>query len=73
MLMQKRRNVGKALDLLRRLLIDQRVSPVVILTRGLRSNIAALRELGLRDRRKPWRLQGINQAETSHRPIQHRP
>jgi putative transposase len=72
MLMQRRRNTAAALDLLRRLLKNQRVSPTAIVTDGLRSYGAALRELGLQHRHRPGRLQENNRAENSHLPIRRR-
>lgn len=68
MLIQRRRNTAAALDLLKRLLKNQRVSPTAIVTDGLRSYGAALRELGLQHRHRPGRLQENNRAENSHLP-----
>lgn len=72
MLIQKRRNASAALDLLKRLLKNQGVSPTAIVTDGLRSYGAALRELGLQQKHRPGRLQENNRAENSHLPIRRR-
>jgi len=72
MIVQKRRDTGAALRLLRRLLKNQNVEPEVIVTDGLRSYRAALERLGLADRHRPGRLRENNRAENSHLSIRRR-
>ena len=72
MLVQKRRNKGAALKLLRKLLKNQRVHPEKIVTDCLASYGAATRELGCEDRHRPSRLRDNNRAENSHLPIRRR-
>lgn len=72
MVVQKRRDVGAALRLMRRLLKNQHVVPEVIVTDGLRSYGAALARLGLSDRHRPGRLRENNRAENSHLSIRRR-
>ena len=72
MIVQKRRDVGAALRLMRRLLNNQHVEPEVIVTDGLRSYGAALARLGLSDRHRPGRLRENNRAENSHFSIRRR-
>ena len=72
MIVQKRRDVGAALRLMRRLLRNQQVEPEIIVTDGLRSYGAALQRLGLGDRHRPGRLRDNNRAENSHLSIRRR-
>ena len=72
MIVQKRRDTGAALRLLRRLLKNQNVEPEVIVTDGLRSYRAALERLGLADRHRPGRLRENSRAENSHLSIRRR-
>jgi len=72
MIVQKRRDTGAAVRLLRRLLKNQHVEPEVIVTDGLRSYGAALSQLGLLDRHRPGRLRDNNRAENSHLSIRRR-
>ena len=69
MIVQKRRDTGAALRLLRRLLRNQHVEPESIVTDGLKSHASALREIGLDDRHRPGRLRENNRIENSHLPI----
>ena len=52
MLVQKRRNMAVAFKLLRQLLKNQGIHPKTIVTDGLASNPAAVRELGCKDRHR---------------------
>jgi len=61
-LVQKRRNKHAALKLLRKLLKNQGVHPEAIVTDGLASYRAALRELGCGDRHRPGRLRDNNRV-----------
>jgi len=72
MLVQKRRNKTTVLRLLRELLKNQGVYPETIITDGLASYGAAIRELGCEDRHRPGRLRESNRAENSHLPIRRR-
>ncbi len=72
MLVQKRRNKAAALKLLRKLLKKQSFKPGKIVTDGLRSYKAALREIGCLERHHPERLQENNRAENSHLPVRRR-
>jgi putative transposase len=72
LVVQKRRNTGAALKLLKRLLRNQGVTPETIVTDGLASYGSALRALGLKDRHRPGRLRENNRAENSHLPIRRR-
>jgi transposase-like protein len=54
---------------LRRLLRNQPVEPIAIVTDGLTSYGSALRELGLQHLHRPGRLRENNRAENSHLPI----
>ncbi len=72
MLVQKRRDAGAALRLLRRLLKNQNVEPEAIVTDGLRPYRAAFDCLGLADRHRPGRLRESNHAENSHLSIRRR-
>ena len=71
MIMQKRRDTGAALRLLRGLL-NENVEPEVIVTVGLRSYGAALERLGMIDRHQSRRLRENNRAENSHISIRRR-
>ena len=72
MVVQKQRDTGAALRLMRRLLRNQHVEPETITTDGLRSYLAALWLLSLRDRHRPGRLRDNNRAENSHLSIRRR-
>jgi len=72
MVVQKRRDTGAALRLLRRLLKNQNIEPQRIVTDGLRSYGPALEQLGLGDRHHRGRLRDNNRAENSHLPIRRR-
>ena len=69
LVMQRERDAAAALKLLRRLLRNQLVEPTAIVTDGLASYGAALRELGLQHLHRPGRLRENNRAENSHLPI----
>lgn len=69
-LVQKRRNKGTTLKLLRKLLKSQGVSPKEIVTDGPASYKAATKILGCRDRHR--RLRDNNRAENSHLPVRRR-
>lgn len=71
-LVQKRRNKAAALKLLRKLLRNQGFVPDTIVTDGLASYKAAMRQLGCRDRHTPGRLRDNNRAENSHLPVRRR-
>jgi len=71
-LVQKRRNKEAALKLLRKLLKRQGRVPDAIVTDGLASYKAALRDLGALKRHQPGRLQENNRAENSHLPVRRR-
>jgi putative transposase len=72
LVMQRNRDTGAALKLLKRLLRNQPVEPETITTDGLGSYGAALKSLGLQDRHRPGRLRENNRAENSHLPIRRR-
>ena len=72
LVMQRRRDNGAALKLLKRLLRNQPVEPEAIITDGLRSYSLALRELQLQHLHHPGRLRENNRAENSHLPIRRR-
>ena len=72
LVVQKRRDTGAALKLLKMLLRNQGVEPETMTTDGLSSYGAALRHLGLGDRHRPGRLRENNRAENSHLPIRRR-
>ena len=72
MIVQKRRDTGAALRLLRRLVRDQHVEPESIATDGLKSYASALREVGLDHRHRQGHLRENNRAENSHLPIRRR-
>jgi len=71
-LVQKRRNKAAALKLLRKLLKRQGFVPQAIVTDGLASYKAALRDLGALKRHLPGRLRENNRAENSHLPVRRR-
>ncbi|MBL0116815.1 MAG: IS6 family transposase [Sphingomonadales bacterium] len=71
-LVQKRRNKAAALKLLSKLLKNQGHPPDAIVTDGLASYQAALRELGCLKRHKPGRLRDNNRVENSHLPVRRR-
>ena len=71
-LVQKRRNKEAALKLLRKLLKNQGFMPEKIVTDGLASYKAALRELGCLNRHHPGRLRDNNRVENSHLPVRRR-
>lgn len=71
-LVQKRRNKAAALKLLRKLLKKQGFVPDEIVTDGLASYRAALRDLGCDDRHKPGRLRDNNRVENSHLSVRRR-
>ncbi len=71
-LVQKRRNKAAAMKLLRKLLKNQGHVPDEIVTDGLASYRAALRELGCLKRHKPGRLRDNNRVENSHLPVRRR-
>ena len=70
-LLQKRRNKDAALKLLRRLLRNQG-RPESIVTDGLASYRAAMRDLGLTAKPRPGGMRANNRAENSHLPIRRR-
>ena len=72
MIVQKRRDAGAAVRLLRRLLKNQNVEPQLIVTDGLRSYGSAMALLGLCDRHHRGRLRDNNRAENSDLPIRRR-
>jgi transposase-like protein len=71
-LVQKRRNKAAALKLLRKLLKNQGYLPDEIVTDGLASYKAALRDLGGLKRHKRGRLRDNNRVENSHLPVRRR-
>jgi len=72
LVVQQSRDAEAALKLLKRLLRNQRVAPEAIVTDGLASYPAALRELDLLHLHRPGRLRENNRAENSHLPIRRR-
>ena len=62
MLVRKRRDMAAALKLLK----NQGIHPQAIVTGGLTSYPAAVRELGCKDRLRAGRLRDNNRAENSH-------
>ena len=72
LLVQKRRNKATALKLLRKLLKNQGFMPNQIVTDGLLSDPAALRDLGCLSRQRPGGLDENNRVENSHIPIRRR-
>ncbi len=71
-LVQKRRNKAAALKLLRKLLKNQGFVPERIVTDGLASYGAALRDLGHSRRHQPGQLKHNNRAENSHLSVRRR-
>ena len=71
-LVQKKRNKAAALKLLKKLLKNQGFVPDAIVTDGLASYGAALRELGCSKGHQPGRLKHNNRAENSHLPVRRR-
>jgi putative transposase len=71
-LLQKRRNKGAAMKLLRKLLKSTGLHPETITTDGLASYRAAMRELALTKRHRPGGMRANNRAENSHLPIRRR-
>ena len=71
-LRQKRRNKGAAIKLLRKLLKNTGLYPETIVTDGLASYRAALRDLGLANHHRPGGMRANNRAENSHLPIRRR-
>ena len=71
-LVQKRRNKAAALKLLRKLLKNQGHVPEKIVTDGLASYRAAMRDVGCLDRHHPGRLRDNNRVENSHLPVRRR-
>ena len=69
MLVQKRRTMAAAFKLLRKLLKNQGVHPEAIVTDGLAAYLAAVRELGCKDRHRAGRLRDNNRAENAHLSI----
>jgi putative transposase len=72
LVVQKRRNTGAALKLLKRLLRNQAIEPETIVTDGLALRGSAVRVLGLKDRHRPGRIRENNRAENSRLPIRRR-
>ena len=72
LVVQRRRDTGAALKLLKRLLHNQTVEPETITTDGLASYGAALAKLNLRHLHRPGRLRENNRAENSHLSIRRR-
>lgn len=71
-LVQKRRNKAAALKFLRKLLKNQGYVPDQIVTDGLLSYPAALRDLGCLSRHGPGRLRDNNRVENSQLPVRRR-
>jgi transposase-like protein len=71
-LVQKRRIKAAAPKLLRKLLKTQGFVPDAVITDGLPSYGAAMRELGCKDRHRPGRLRDNNRVENSHLPVRRR-
>ena len=71
-MLQKRRNKGAAIKLLRKLLKSTGLHPETITTDGLASYRAALRDMGLTKRYRPGGMRANNRAENSHLPIRRR-
>ena len=71
-LLQKHRNKRATLKLLRKLLKDTGLNPEPIVTDGLTSYRAAMRDLGLTKRHRAGRMRADNRAENSHLPIRRR-
>ena len=70
--LQKRRNKRAAMTLLRKLLKDTDLGPEPIVTDGLTSYRAAMRELGLTKRYSRGGMHANSRAENSHPPIRRR-
>jgi putative transposase len=68
----KRRDAATATSFLQKLLRGQPVSPMVIVTDGLRSYVSAVDVLGLTEFHHPGRLRENNRVENSHLPIRQR-
>ena len=64
--------MAAAFKLLRKLLKNQGIHPETIVTDGLVSYPAAVRELGCKDRHRAGRLRDSNRAENSHVSIRRR-
>lgn len=71
-LVQKRRNKAEALKILIKLLKRQGFLPDKIVTDGLASYRAAMKELGCQSRHAPGRSRENNRAENSHLPVRRR-
>jgi putative transposase len=71
-LVQKRRNKAAAIKLMRKLLTHTGLHPETITTDKLASHSAALRDLGLTDRRRPGGMRQNNRAENAHLIIRRR-
>jgi putative transposase len=71
-LVQKRRNKAAALKLLRKLLKNQGIHPETIVTDGLASYPAAMRDRGCKDLHRPGRLRDNNRVENSHLIVRRR-
>ena len=72
LVVQRRRDTEAALRLLRRLLHNQPIEPVMITTDGLASYGAALDQLDLRHLHRLGRLRENNRVENSRLPIRRR-
>jgi putative transposase len=70
--MERRRDGPTATSFLQKLLRDQPVMPVSIVTDGLRSYVSAVEALGLKGIHSPGRLRENNRVENSHPPIRKR-
>jgi putative transposase len=71
-LLQKRRNKGAAMKLLRKLLKNTAIHPETIVTDELASYRATMREMNLTKRHCPGGMRANNRAENSHLPIRRR-
>jgi putative transposase len=71
-LVQRRRNTGAAMRLLKKLLKNQGIHPETFRTDKLASYRAAFRALGCRNRHRPGPMLRNNRAENSHLPIRRR-
>jgi len=71
-LVLKRRNKAAALKLLRKFLSIPGYLPDEIVTDGLRSYPAAMKDLGCQHRHRPGRLRDNNRVENSHLPVRRR-
>jgi putative transposase len=72
LVLQRRRDTGAALRLIKRLLRNQPIEPQRIVTDDLGPYPAALSDLGLLHLHHPGRPRENNRAENSHRPIRKR-